>query len=182
MVDVYEPLACAQGVYNGALVWAVRLRRPDGTTGTHAFPAHTPHCRAAEYGIAADDIATLLDVILHEPYLPPGDDPDIYAMPIEDARTMHLARIAHTKTHRVVIDHTHPVFGAFHDGHGVTPEAVATLSADVASLRAHVAARPRALAPRPVLQLPRYSPPARRPPPTHRPRTDQSQEVSDGDD
>lgn len=64
--------------------------------GKHAFPADTLEWRAAEYGIDPADLDTLLDIVIHEPFLPEPDQPDLmlYDAPtIEDARNYHLGRI-----------------------------------------------------------------------------------------
>lgn len=93
--------------------WSVNLERADGAQITHVFPADTLAWRAAEYDIDIEDTATLLDIVLHEPYitdpeafdppaaaaLHPKDRPTTLANAATraDARTAHLARIAHTK-------------------------------------------------------------------------------------
>lgn len=93
--------------------WSVTLERGDGTPLVHVFPVETLAWRAAEYDIDIEDTATLLDIVLHEPYMPdpeafdppaaaavgPKGKPTTLASAVSraDARTAHLARIAHTK-------------------------------------------------------------------------------------
>lgn len=74
----------------------------DGTAwrGVHTFPADTLEWRAAEYGIDPADLDTLLDIVLHEPYMEEPDQPDLLlhdAPSIEEARTYHLARVKRVK-------------------------------------------------------------------------------------
>lgn len=62
----------------------------------HIFPQDTLHWRAAEYGIDPADTATLLDIVLHEPYIDTsGQHPDfLYNLNDHDkARAAHLAKI-----------------------------------------------------------------------------------------
>jgi hypothetical protein len=56
----------------GVLYWLVHKVAPNGGGHGHAFPPETLAWRAAEYGL--DDVDEILDIILHEPYLP--DEPD----------------------------------------------------------------------------------------------------------
>lgn len=58
--------------------WHVGLTRPDGARGVHIFPASIFAQYAAELDIDPADADTLLDVVLHEPYIPqesPGRPP-----------------------------------------------------------------------------------------------------------
>lgn len=59
---------------NGAPRWTVHHVDQDGNGGGHVFPKDTLEWRAAEYGIS--DVAELLDIVLHEPYLPDVPDRD----------------------------------------------------------------------------------------------------------
>jgi hypothetical protein len=102
---------------NSADWWVVVMVDESGGRNNHAFPKDTLLWRAAEYGIDPADTATLLDIILHEPYI---QDPAIADPPAAaairttvagkrvpttlatartqaDARTAHLARIEHVK-------------------------------------------------------------------------------------
>lgn len=56
----------------GELYWLVHKIASDGAGHGHAFPPETLEWRAAEYGLT--DVDEILDIILHEPYLP--DEPD----------------------------------------------------------------------------------------------------------
>lgn len=56
--------------------WRVRSTNAQGRVHEHIFPEVTLTWRAAEYGIDPTDTATLLDIVLHEPFLPNLDDPD----------------------------------------------------------------------------------------------------------
>ncbi len=63
----------------GMELWRVRFQRPDGNFREHIFPKMTLDARAAEYGIDPDDVDTLLDVILAEPFIPHPGDPRNHA-------------------------------------------------------------------------------------------------------
>ncbi|MGI5292638.1 hypothetical protein ACQEVF_58855 [Nonomuraea polychroma] len=103
-------------------LWGVASVRPDGGRVLHTFPHSTLEWRAAEYGIDHEDLDTILDVILHEPYLPNEDDPLVQldpaasklldevkglptcwtpGVPDAERRQAHLARIDAVKRHRV---------------------------------------------------------------------------------
>lgn len=103
-------------------LWRVTLAKPNGDLHCHVFPHSIFDHRAAEYDIDPADINTLLDVVLHEPYLADParlnaqDDPAaqqgyvnaqgkpawLYnADSIEQARQAHLARIQHCKANTV---------------------------------------------------------------------------------
>lgn len=58
--------------------WVIGLRRPDGAEGTHTIPAEAFASRAAEYWAEDEDPPTvdqLLDIMLHEPYIPAEEAP-----------------------------------------------------------------------------------------------------------
>lgn len=67
----------------------------------HTLPLDTMEWRAAEYGIDPSDVETLLDIVLVEPYLTPGEWSEGFrlgdAPTIEVARQDHIARIAKAK-------------------------------------------------------------------------------------
>jgi hypothetical protein len=63
----------------GTELWKVRFARPDGTFREHFFPKMTLDARAAEYGIDPDDVDTLLDIVLAEPFIPDPTKPANYA-------------------------------------------------------------------------------------------------------
>ncbi|MEV0617556.1 hypothetical protein AB0I81_29840 [Nonomuraea sp. NPDC050404] len=56
-------------------LWGLKMVRPDGESMLGMMPHSTMEWRAAEYCIDPDDIDTILDVILHEPWIPAADDP-----------------------------------------------------------------------------------------------------------
>ena len=56
-------------------VWGVWMVTAAGDTGVHVFPHSTLEWRAAEHALDPDDVATIVDVILHERFLPSADDP-----------------------------------------------------------------------------------------------------------
>ncbi|WP_143264372.1 hypothetical protein [Amycolatopsis kentuckyensis] len=86
-------------------MWAVDGTRTadDGTVMRfrHLFPLDTLEWRAAEYGIDPADTATLLDIVLAEPYLSEEDwatGHQLHDAPdIDTARADHLARCARAK-------------------------------------------------------------------------------------
>lgn len=81
--------------------WRVRTTDTLGRETEHIFPHVTLAWRAAEYGIDPTDTATLLDVILHEPFLPDLEDPDAAAAdPAAKAGMTVPARQAHGKTRK----------------------------------------------------------------------------------
>lgn len=55
--------------------WHVGLTRPDGVQGVHIIPAEAFADRAAVYDLDPADVDTLLDILLHEPYMPPQETP-----------------------------------------------------------------------------------------------------------
>ncbi|MFC8447679.1 hypothetical protein [Kitasatospora sp. NPDC057223] len=102
---------------NGREIWIVVMVDESGSRVNHAIPKDTLLWRAAEYGIDPTDTETLLDIILHEPYIPDprlNDPPAAAAVravvngkrvpatlataaTTADARTAHLARVLHVK-------------------------------------------------------------------------------------
>lgn len=102
---------------NGQFYLIVEMEVTDdaGTTltGTHHLPADALEWRSAEYDIPADDLDTLLDIVLHEPFM---DDADLIpelglhdAPTIEEARTHHLDRITKLKERGVKAKKTESV-------------------------------------------------------------------------
>ncbi|MEV4806749.1 hypothetical protein AB0K18_42715 [Nonomuraea sp. NPDC049421] len=105
-------------------IWGISRVRPDGVAHMHLIPHSTFEWRAAEYGIDPDDIDTMLDIVLHEPWIPNPHDalatlkpgaaevlqethglPTCWTPGVPDADRLaaHLARIEAVKTHRVVM-------------------------------------------------------------------------------
>jgi hypothetical protein len=107
-------------------IWCVYQFAPaEGVEIHHALPHTLLEWRAAMYGINADDVTTLLDVAVHEPYIPDASDvlsradPTAAAVlqathglptcwtpgvPDEERLAAHLARIAAVKEHRVRLE------------------------------------------------------------------------------
>lgn len=112
--DGAEPLWCVYQVQPAA-----------GMEIHHALPHTLLEWRCALYGLDPDDVETLLDVALHEPYIPEGNDvlarQDLTAGAVleatqglptcwtpgvsdEERRAAYLARIAAVKEHRVRLE------------------------------------------------------------------------------
>lgn len=60
---------------SGTECWRVHYDNGDGTVHLHVFPKDTLLWRSIEYGIDVGDVDTLLDVILHEPFVDSPLDP-----------------------------------------------------------------------------------------------------------
>lgn len=97
-------------INSGIEVWRVggTMEHDDGTSTRHVhlFPLDTLEWRAAEYGVDPADTATLLDIVLAEPFLTPDDwaaGHQLHDAPdIDTARRDHLARCARVKLrHRI---------------------------------------------------------------------------------
>jgi hypothetical protein len=103
-------------------IWGISRVRPDGLAHMHLIPHSTFEWRCAEYGVDPDDIDTLLDIVLHEPWIPSPHDvitrtqpgvaevlkatsglPTCWTPGVSDADRLaaHLTRIDAVKTHRV---------------------------------------------------------------------------------
>ena len=86
-------------------LWYAALTIADDTGATtrmaYAFPTDTMEWRAAEYGIAPGDTATLLDLVLAEPHLTPEEwatGHQLHTAPdLDTARRDHIARCASAK-------------------------------------------------------------------------------------
>lgn len=106
-------------------LWGVAVVRTDGNRILKTFPHSSLEWRSAEYGIDPEDKDTLLDVILHEGYIPQADDPLALMDPVEakilgvtrglptcwtpgvsdETRLQaHLARIAAVKQYRIRLE------------------------------------------------------------------------------
>lgn len=105
-------------------LWGVYLVNAADEVGVHVFPHSTFEWRAAEHSLDPDDVATLLDVILHEVAMPSRDDalvhddpaalavlqetyhlPGVFMAGVADEtrRQACLARIAAVKRHRLLV-------------------------------------------------------------------------------
>lgn len=67
-----------QVVYSGEhlpnpLLWEIHVQLEGGGKIMHLMPKEALHWRAAEYGIDPTDVDTLMEVLLHEPFLPTQD-------------------------------------------------------------------------------------------------------------
>lgn len=103
-------------------MWGISQVLPDESTVLHVLPHSTFEWRCAEYGIDPDDLDTLLDVVLHEPWIPHSGDALAWAdpataavladtaslptcwtpgVPDADRLAAHLTRISAVKQHIV---------------------------------------------------------------------------------
>lgn len=55
---------------SGTECWYLTYRRPDGALHGYVFPKFTLDQRVAEYDLDPADVDQLLDVVLHEPFIP----------------------------------------------------------------------------------------------------------------
>lgn len=91
-------------------VWEMHELREDGSKGLIVMPKTTLDWRAAEYGIDPTDVDSLLDIIVHERYVPTQteeqQDPALKAKALPwlleadntaEARKHHMARIRGAK-------------------------------------------------------------------------------------
>lgn len=87
-------------------VWFIDFSHPDGTLHGYGFPQSTLMQRAAEYGIDPSNVDTLLDVVLHEPYmsLQHTDPSFLWNTDQATARTAHLERVAALKQRLTIAD------------------------------------------------------------------------------
>lgn len=78
MPEQYQVLDAARITVGSTQCWAVRQQRPDGDHHVTVFPTSSLEWRAAEYDIdhtTPDGINTILDMLLHEPWIPdPRED------------------------------------------------------------------------------------------------------------
>ncbi|MFF4819856.1 hypothetical protein ACFY2K_35370 [Kitasatospora sp. NPDC001309] len=73
MPEQYRVIDAARINVGPTECWAVRQRRPDGDHHVTVFPTSSLEWRAAEYDIdhtTPDGINTILDMLLHEPWIP----------------------------------------------------------------------------------------------------------------
>ncbi|MEV4892120.1 hypothetical protein AB0K48_22320 [Nonomuraea sp. NPDC055795] len=103
-------------------IWGVAVVRADGGAHMLLIPHSTWEWRSAKYGIDPDDLDTLLDVVLHEPWIPDPHDalahlnpataaqleathgsPTCWTPGVSDSERLaaHRVRIAAVKEHRV---------------------------------------------------------------------------------
>lgn len=113
------------------------------------FPTDTLEWRAAEYGIDPADTATLLDVVIAEFFMEPGDydgQPHLFdgMSDLDTARTAHLARCAKVKLrHRLTTrGKQHPLERVRAES-PIHPEVVKVKAGHVDHARKHEATRLR---------------------------------------
>lgn len=86
-------------------IWRIIYDKGDGTVHLQVMPQSILLSRAAEYDIDPTDTDTLIDMVLHEPFMAPEEGsglPALFSAPsVSSAREAHLARIAHAKENRV---------------------------------------------------------------------------------
>lgn len=68
--------------------WRVRMLRADGKPHMHTEPKQSLDWRAAEYGIDPADTDTLLEIILHEPFMAMTEETDTQASRYADGPTL----------------------------------------------------------------------------------------------
>lgn len=106
-------------------LWGVAVVKEDDSRFLKTFPHSTLEWRSAEYGVDHEDVDTLLDIILHESYIPREDDPLALMDPAssrilaatrgtpvcwtpgvsdKDRLDAHLNRIAAVKKYRVRLE------------------------------------------------------------------------------
>ncbi|TMR91455.1 hypothetical protein [Nonomuraea basaltis] len=105
-------------------IWGIACVRPDGVPHMMIVPHSTWEWRCAEYGVDPDDMDTLLDIVLHEPWIPDPNDalarlnpavaaqlkathglPTCWTPSVPDVERLaaHRARIDAVKQHRVQV-------------------------------------------------------------------------------
>lgn len=117
--------------------------RADGSivVGHHKFPVDTLEWRAAEYGIDPTDLDTLLDIVIHEPFLGDPDRPDLAlheAPTVEEARAYHLERIQKIKDKSKKVKAADPVREQVKGLAVMNPEAIQIKAKMVGKIRSMV--------------------------------------------
>ncbi|MFF0055688.1 hypothetical protein ACFYRI_14985 [Streptomyces microflavus] len=108
----------SEGLVGETPTWQVQMTDVAGRGHVHVFPQETLAWRAAEYGIDPTDTDTLLDIILHEPFLPDLSTPEAAAAD-PAARTGLNVTTLNTKGAKVepVQLHNAPTTKAARDAH-----------------------------------------------------------------
>lgn len=115
--------------------WSVVYRTEAGEhLAEHRFPHETLHWRAAEYGLDPADAESLLEIVLHEPFIDTSHtSPDfLYNTDQATARTAHLAKI---KAASVRIADPQNLLRTIHQAHTVDPADHAARVAHVQAIR-----------------------------------------------
>lgn len=105
----------------------------------HAFPTETLAWRAAEYGIDPADVDTLLEVVLHEPYMMGHDHTSadhLYSTDQDTARRALMARVREVKKSRNIHDPDGHL-DQIRQAHRVNPAELAAMRAHVQHVHAH---------------------------------------------
>ena len=99
---------------SGTDVWEIVMLRADGKPHAHIVPTAALDWRAAEYGIDPDDTDTLLEAVLHEPFMEQAEDEDgqqpkwadgsVDLLGAENTTVAREAHLARAKACRVRID------------------------------------------------------------------------------
>ncbi|MEU7911303.1 hypothetical protein [Microbispora bryophytorum] len=76
----------------GNPMWGVYMVTDQQNTGIHIFPHSMFEWRSAAYAIDPDDIESLLQAVLHEPFMPNTNDP----LTAHDPLAMQYARDTHS--------------------------------------------------------------------------------------
>lgn len=140
---------------NGHYIFAAEVyidgqlrKAADGTPALHgiSFPPEALGCRAVEYGIDPTDSHSLLDIVLHEPYLSadehgPDHEDFLYATDQKSARVAYLSKIQKVKASRVKVSDPDGHMAIVHAGHKVTPEFIAAMEQHIISGQAAHSAR-----------------------------------------
>lgn len=152
------PVACVAYVSTHKGVdhdmWRVDYQLPGGRTQPHAFPAELPAARCAQLGLTPDDAGRVLELLLHEPWMPEHDVDECYEMTPAQFLAAHTARYRAARK-IVQLDSRHAVLAPLRAGHRITPEIVAAHRAAIEEQRVIVAARASEAPPRlSVLGLP----------------------------
>ncbi len=125
MPNEYVPVSCAEAeVAPGWPGWRVEYRTPTGYPHVHVFPTAVLAARCAEYGLDPTDPDRVVDLLLHEPWMPEHDTDAVCGLDPGAARSLHKARLGVARK-QVTVDVRHPVLAPLRAGHGITPEAVA---------------------------------------------------------
>lgn len=86
--------------------WIIHQERPDGGRHIHVLPVAALGWRAAEMGASLSDVSTVLDVLLHEPYLTAAEA-NLPAGSAGSTLDAHVQRVARAKGRVRVVSDAH---------------------------------------------------------------------------